>query len=128
MRVLAPDLIGFGKSDKPKRESVHRLDWHRDLLLQWLDRVHPDKVVLIHSERASALAALLVDAAASRVVGVLRSPDGAESAIAAWQAPFPDRGYEAALRAFGRAAVGASGPDADQASRLMGDAVGYFPP
>jgi len=27
-RVLAPDLIGFGKSDKPKKSSFHRLDWH----------------------------------------------------------------------------------------------------
>src|SRR6218665_3839386 len=33
-RVLAPDLIGFGKSDKPKKDSAHQWAWHRQLLLE----------------------------------------------------------------------------------------------
>ena len=28
-RVVAPDLVGFGKSDKPKKESAHSFGWHR---------------------------------------------------------------------------------------------------
>ncbi len=31
-RVVAPDLIGFGKSDKPKKESAHSFGWHRQVL------------------------------------------------------------------------------------------------
>ncbi|RYF66633.1 MAG: tRNA adenosine(34) deaminase TadA, partial [Comamonadaceae bacterium] len=28
-RVVAPDLIGFGKSDKPKKDAAHQFEWHR---------------------------------------------------------------------------------------------------
>jgi pimeloyl-ACP methyl ester carboxylesterase len=28
-RVLAPDLFGFGRSDKPTDESVYSFDFHR---------------------------------------------------------------------------------------------------
>ena len=35
-RVIAPDLAGFGRSDKPKRESAHDLDWHLQLLRELL--------------------------------------------------------------------------------------------
>ena len=40
-RVIAPDLIGFGKSDKPTEKSAYsyqnHLDWVRDLLFDQLD-------------------------------------------------------------------------------------------
>lgn len=59
LRVLAPDLIGFGQSDKPKREAVHQWTWHRDVLLEWLERLQPGPLVLVHSAGASELASLL---------------------------------------------------------------------
>ncbi|MBB3176333.1 tRNA adenosine(34) deaminase TadA [Variovorax sp. Sphag1AA] len=127
-RVLAPDLIGFGMSDKPKREDVHRLDWHRDVLLEWLDRVSPGPVVLVHSAGGAALASLLASAAPSRFLHVMPAPDAGENVADAWRAPFPDRGHEAALRAMGRTPKRVSGPDAAQAERLMKDAMGYFAP
>ncbi|MBL0418785.1 tRNA adenosine(34) deaminase TadA [Ramlibacter sp. AW1] len=46
-RVVAPDLVGFGLSDKPKRESAHRFDWHRDILLQFVERLDLRRVVLV---------------------------------------------------------------------------------
>jgi tRNA(adenine34) deaminase len=127
-RVLAPDLIGFGRSDKPKREAVHRLAWHRDVLLEWFDRLQPGPVVLLHSERAAGLAALLAEAAPRRWLQVLRAPEGREAVADAWRAPFPDRGHEAGPRALGRIAERASGPDAAQSARLLEDAMGYFAP
>jgi tRNA(adenine34) deaminase len=101
LRTLVPDLIGFGKSDKPKREAAHRLEWHRDVLLEWLDRVQPQPVVLVHSAAATGLASLLQAAAADRFAAAIVAPDGGERIEDAWRAPYPDRGYEAALRALG---------------------------
>jgi tRNA(adenine34) deaminase len=126
LRVLAPDLVGFGRSDKPKRASAHRLEWHRDLLLEWLDRLAPGPLVLIHTPAAAPLAALLNAAAPERFRATLAAPEGGEPTAAAWRAPFPDRGHEAALRAFGPARRPGSGPDAGQAARLAEQAMGYL--
>lgn len=38
-RVVAPDFIGFGRSDKPTDESVYTFDFHRNLLLGLIDRL-----------------------------------------------------------------------------------------
>ncbi len=38
-RVVAPDLIGFGRSDKPIDDSVFTFDFHRNLLLALIDRL-----------------------------------------------------------------------------------------
>ena len=127
LRTLVPDLIGFGKSDKPKREAAHKLEWHRDVLLEWLDRVQPQPVVLVHSAAASELASLLQATAADRFVAAIVAPDGGERIKDAWRAPYPDRGYEAALRALGPIAS-SSGPTAAQAetlARLARNAMGY---
>lgn len=126
-RWLAPDLIGFGRSDKPKRDAVHRWDWHRDVLVEWLDRLQPGPMLIATAPGAEVLARSLMDAAPTRFVGVLAVPDACDgSADDAWRAPFPDRGYEAALRAFGPAPRRSSGPDAAQAERWLSDAMGYF--
>ena len=110
--MLAPDLIGFGQSDKPKREAVHQLGWHRDVLLEWLERLQPGPLVLVHSAGAAELASLLRDATPARFPLTLLAPDAGEPVDDAWRAPFPDRGYEAALRALGPIPQRASGPDA----------------
>lgn len=131
LRVLAPDLIGFGRSDKPKRESVHGLAWHRDLLRAWLARVAPgpQPVALVYSAGASALAALWIEAEPGRFGWVLMAPDGAgQTAREALRAPFPDRGYEAGLRALGPIPGAVSGPTPAQAEALAAEAMGYFVP
>ncbi len=38
-RVVAPDFIGFGRSDKPVEESVYTFDFHRAMLLSLIDRL-----------------------------------------------------------------------------------------
>lgn len=127
LRTLVPDLIGFGKSDKPKREATHTLEWHRDVLLEWLDRVQPGPMVLVHSAAATALASLLQAAAVARFTATLVAPEGGERIKDAWRAPFPDRGYEAALRALGPLAS-SSGPTLVQARALAlqaRNAMGY---
>ena len=129
LRTLVPDLIGFGKSDKPKREAAHKLEWHRDVLLEWLEGLQSQPVVLLHSAAATELASLLQASAASRFVAAIVATDGGTCIKDAWRAPYPDRGYEAALRALGPIAS-SSGPSAVQAlaiARLARNAMGYSP-
>lgn len=46
-RVVAPDLVGFGKSDKPKREAAHTFEWHRQVLLEFVERLDLRDIVLV---------------------------------------------------------------------------------
>ncbi|MET1114952.1 MAG: tRNA adenosine(34) deaminase TadA [Comamonas sp.] len=97
-RVLAPDLIGFGKSDKPKKAAFHTLDAHRRILLDLLERADAQRCVLVVQGSAGPLGLPLPMAAPGRFAGVLLLGDGLD-AHAPWDAPFPDAGHRAALRA-----------------------------
>lgn len=123
-RVLAPDLIGFGRSDKPKRESLHTVEWHRDVLCQWLERLGIERGVLVVSDSMRALGEAL--AAAAPGLKLLIAPESPAPALEeARLAPFPDRGYEAALRAFGRPRKARAVAPAE-ARALAVRAMGYF--
>lgn len=137
-RVVAPDLIGFGKSDKPKKDSFHQFDIHRQSLLDLIERLGLQRVVLVVQDWGGILGLTLPMAAPERYKGLLvmnttlatgerplsagfwawrdwcqsqpqfdvgrlfargnRSMTPAETA--AYNAPFPDKGFRAALRAF----------------------------
>lgn len=138
IRWIVPDLIGFGRSDKPKRDTVHSWEWHRDILLEWLDGLDAGPVFLACAEGAEALAESLISEASELFAcsPVVLVPDARTGCVAdAWKAPFPDRGYEAALRALGLADKTSSGPSIEQArevanaivSRVVG-AMGYCRP
>jgi tRNA(adenine34) deaminase len=45
-RVVAPDLVGFGKSDKPKRDAAHSFEWHRQVLVEFVERLDLRNIVL----------------------------------------------------------------------------------
>jgi pimeloyl-ACP methyl ester carboxylesterase len=36
-RAVAPDLVGFGRSDKPEDEATYTFDFHRDFLLSFIE-------------------------------------------------------------------------------------------
>ncbi|HEY8265092.1 MAG TPA: alpha/beta fold hydrolase, partial [Steroidobacteraceae bacterium] len=36
-RVVAPDLVGFGRSDKPVEEELYTFDFHRGFLLDFIE-------------------------------------------------------------------------------------------
>jgi pimeloyl-ACP methyl ester carboxylesterase len=46
-RVVAPDLIGFGRSDKPVDDAVYTFDFHRGHLLALLERLDLRAVTLV---------------------------------------------------------------------------------
>ncbi len=137
-RVVAPDLIGFGRSDKPKRESAHSFSWHRQVLLEFVERLDLSNIVLVVQDWGGLLGLTLPMAAPQRYQDLLvmntllatgdqplpagflawremcaKKPDYSvgrllargnplmtQQEAAAYDAPFPDRGHRAALRAF----------------------------
>ena len=139
-RVVAPDLIGFGQSDKPKKESFHTLPWHRQVLLELVERLDLQRVVLVVQGSGGMVGLTLPLEQPERFVGLLAlntwlatgeaplpqgmqdwralcaqkplygvgrllaraNPHLSGAECAAYDAPFPDRGYRAALRAFPR--------------------------
>jgi len=111
-RVIAPDLIGFGRSDKPKREAAHSLIWHLQTLRELMDRLDLRRVILAGYGLGGRLAQTLPVSGPpepERYRGLLlidARDDGAAHperlADPAYAAPFPDTGYRAALRAAPR--------------------------
>jgi tRNA(adenine34) deaminase len=114
-RVVAPDLIGFGKSDKPKKEGVHTFAWHRQVLLELVEQLDLRNTVLVGQGWGGALGLTLPMAAPHRYSGLLMmnsslatgdpavgsdSTGNTLSVHAADTAPFPDRGHQAGPRAF----------------------------
>jgi tRNA(adenine34) deaminase len=70
-RVVAPDLIGFGRSDKPKREAAHSFSWHRRVLLELVERLDLRNVVLVVQDWGGLLGLTLPMAAPHRYRGLL---------------------------------------------------------
>ncbi len=65
-RVVAPDLIGFGRSDKPTDESAHSFTWHRQVLLEFVERLDLRNVVLVVQDWGGLLGLTLPIAAPQR--------------------------------------------------------------
>jgi tRNA(adenine34) deaminase len=137
-RVVAPDLIGFGKSDKPKKDSFHSFDRHRQSLLELIERLDLQAVNLVVQDWGGILGLTLPMESPQRYQGLLvmntllatgeeplspgflawrtwcqlqpqfdvgklflrGNPSLSAAEAAAYNAPFPDKGYRAALRAF----------------------------
>jgi tRNA(adenine34) deaminase len=70
-RVIAPDLVGFGKSDKPKREDFHNFERHRNVLLELVERLDLQHVVLVVQDWGGLLGLTLPMAAPGRYRGLL---------------------------------------------------------
>jgi len=137
-RVVAPDLVGFGKSDKPKKDVAHSFDFHRQVLLEFVERLDLGDLVLVVQDWGGLLGLTLPMEAPGRYRGLLvmntmlatgetplsegflawremcarnpefdvarlfarGNPHMSPQECAAYDAPFPDRGHRAALRAF----------------------------
>lgn len=85
-RVVAPDLIGFGKSDKPKKPAFHQFEWHRLVLLELVQRLDLRRVVLVVQDWGGLLGLTLPMADADRYVGLL----GMNTLLATGEAPLPE--------------------------------------
>jgi tRNA(adenine34) deaminase len=101
-RVVAPDLIGFGKSDKPKKESWHEAERHRRLLGELVTRLNLQHCLVVRQNAGEALGAALAAGDADRYVGERLADITVDASDPALAAPFPDSGHQAAIRAFAR--------------------------
>jgi len=137
-RVIAPDMPGFGKSDKPKKDSMHSFEWHRQVLLEFIEAMDLRHIQLVVQDWGGILGLTLPMAQPWRYQSLLvmnttlatgEQPlsDGfnawkkmcadkpmfnlgklfargnlqmSQEECAAYDAPFPDAGHRAALRAF----------------------------
>ena len=46
-RVVAPDFVGFGRSDKPENEALYTFDFHRQFLLDFIQRLGLKHITLV---------------------------------------------------------------------------------
>jgi tRNA(adenine34) deaminase len=140
-RVVAPDLIGFGKSDKPKKDAFHTFTWHRQVLIELIERLDLQNIVLVVQDWGGILGLTLPHEfykKSNRIKGLLvmntalgtgdtplsqgfqdwremcrknpefkidklfarGNPQMSPAECAAYMAPFPEKGFRAATRAF----------------------------
>jgi tRNA(adenine34) deaminase len=106
-RVLAIDLIGFGKSDKLKKTTAYSMLWHAEVLVQLIERLNLKNVMLLEPAddtlpslaKGESFGAMLITLASGRITRrelahvETMSPE-------ALSAPYPDQGHCAALRAL----------------------------
>ena len=108
-RIVVPDMIGFGKSDKPKKIAFHTAQWHRQNLMEFIERLGLDQVTwVVQGDAPWGLPSADVLSGLSISAGeILRLPDDptlGDPRNSAWRAPFPDAGYRAGPNAFRRGA------------------------
>lgn len=91
-RVMAPDLIGFGKSDKPTQTSDYSYTAHVEWMLDWFDSLDLSGVVLFCQDWGGLIGLRLVAARPDRFAAVIAGntmlPTGEHTppdAFLAWQ-------------------------------------------
>lgn len=47
MRVVVPDLYGFGRSDKPVNDAAYSFDFHRNSILRFIEKLKLDDITLV---------------------------------------------------------------------------------
>jgi haloalkane dehalogenase len=91
-RVLAPDLIGFGKSDKPSRKTDYSYARHVAWMRQWVEKMDLKNMTLVCQDWGSLIGLRLVAEMPDRFTGVVLSngglPEGGTPprAFAIWRA------------------------------------------
>ena len=136
LRVVAPDLIGFGRSDKPADPAWHTFDRHRTMLMRFVEWFDLKNIALVCQDWGGLLGLTLPPEMPDRFTRLLvmntglgtgqvtegfrqwraysnsqadlpvgklfarGKPDMSAAEIAAYDAPFPDARYKAALKAF----------------------------
>ena len=107
--AIAPDLFGFGQSDKPKKSDFHKsLQHHRQSLLELMDMLPGKPPLLLVDRSVLPLALTLLNTKprwfSGLVVGseLLPHPGLAERQKLYQNAPFPDAGHRAGAAFFAR--------------------------
>jgi tRNA(adenine34) deaminase len=70
-RVVAPDMVGFGKSDKPVEDHFHTFNWHRNCLLELIEHLDLNNIVLVVQDWGGILGLTLPMVAPQRYKGLI---------------------------------------------------------
>jgi haloalkane dehalogenase len=70
-RAVAPDLPGFGRSDKPADDAVYTFDFHRTLLLTLIERMDLRNVTLVCQDWGGLLGLTLPMSMPERFTGLI---------------------------------------------------------
>jgi haloalkane dehalogenase len=70
-RVIAPDFLGFGRSDKPVDEAIYTFDFHRNGLLELIEALDLRNIVLAVQDWGGLIGLTLPMAAPERFTGLL---------------------------------------------------------
>ncbi len=70
-RVVAPDFIGFGKSDKPIDDDIYTFDFHRQMLIELIERLDLHNIILVCQDWGGLLGLTLPLAMSERFIGLL---------------------------------------------------------
>jgi pimeloyl-ACP methyl ester carboxylesterase len=98
-RVVAPDFLGFGRSDKPVNDAVYTFLFHRALLMRFIERLQLDRVTLVVQDWGGLLGLTLPMEYPERIdrlivmntgLGVGRSPGPGFDAWKSFVASKPD--------------------------------------
>jgi haloalkane dehalogenase len=72
-RVVAPDLVGFGRSDKPSEYTDYTYQRHVDWMLQWLEQVNLNRITLFCQDWGGLIGLRMVAADPDRYARVVAS-------------------------------------------------------
>lgn len=70
-RVVAPDLLGFGRSDKPRDEAAYSFDFHRNSLIALIRALNLQNIVLVCQDWGGLLGLTLPMKMPERFVGLV---------------------------------------------------------
>lgn len=103
-RILAFDLIGFGKSDKPKKENFHSLIRHQEIIFSFLKKAKVERFFLIVPESGLDAASSLLRMAEDLVLAVVLLPDFQDAGSSSeWRdAPYPNSGFKSGLKSLSK--------------------------
>ncbi len=89
LRLIAPDLLGFGTSDKPRRASDHQLAMHIDHVVTLLDELGVDRFVAVGQDWGGPIAVGTAERLRDRVHGMVLG----NTAVLAPARPFRSKGF-----------------------------------
>jgi pimeloyl-ACP methyl ester carboxylesterase len=98
-RVVAPDLLGFGRSDKPVDDGIYTFSFHRGMLMRFIEALGLERVTLVVQDWGGLLGLTLPMEFPERIdrlivmntgLGVGRSPGPGFDAWKAFVAAKPD--------------------------------------
>jgi haloalkane dehalogenase len=75
-RAIAPDLVGFGRSDKPVEQEDYTYQRHVDWMQAWLDKLDLRDITLVCQDWGGLIGLRLVAADPDRFAGVVAANTG----------------------------------------------------